>query len=329
MVELPEAPQAPVVADHSEPAEPVSDAGDMAASDAEHVAATPQQAQQTQAATKKTDAPGQTAGNQIQSGITDTQEYIVDSLDIYDSQPETQQEVVAEVKAPAPWESGLEPIERPGHTGHNQGVISLIVVIVLCLCLLFKNIERVWGSLIKKLFHQRNEQPLEHNTDVERRTILFLLLVAVIFISLLSSAGLSRILPWVFRFDMATTMKMIALVAGLFIFQYIAYWTVGYTFTNDEGRKRWIDGFTAAMTLLGLTLLLPGLGVLFYPSITMAAVYCGIVLYIVARILFICKGFRIFYTNSLSIVYFILYLCSLEIVPITIFFYLARLLCSF
>ncbi|MCH5320108.1 MAG: DUF4271 domain-containing protein, partial [Paramuribaculum sp.] len=59
------------------------------------------------------------------------------------------------------------------------------------------------------------------------------------------------------------------------------------------------------------------------------AVYFAMVLYVLARIMFIVKGFRIFYTNSASIVYFILYLCSLEIVPVTIFFYLAYLLCSF
>ena len=44
----------------------------------------------------------------------------------------------------------------------------------------------------------------------------------------------------------------------------------------------------------------------------------GIVLYIIARVIFICKGFIVFYDNFYSLLYFILYLCTLEIAPIAI-----------
>jgi len=41
-------------------------------------------------------------------------------------------------------------------------------------------------------------------------------------------------------------------------------------------------------------------------------------LYLVARLIFIIKGIRIFYSNLTSIVYFILYLCAVEIVPVVV-----------
>jgi len=41
-------------------------------------------------------------------------------------------------------------------------------------------------------------------------------------------------------------------------------------------------------------------------------------LYICARLVFICKGFRIFYGNLSSIVYFLLYLCAVEMVPLAL-----------
>lgn len=38
--------------------------------------------------------------------------------------------------------------------------------------------------------------------------------------------------------------------------------------------------------------------------------------YIAARVTFIAKGFRLFYDNFLSLLYFILYFCTLEIAPV-------------
>ena len=46
----------------------------------------------------------------------------------------------------------------------------------------------------------------------------------------------------------------------------------------------------------------------------------GSVLYLVVRLIFICKGFRLFYDNLLSSVYFILYLCTLEIAPLILLY---------
>lgn len=326
VVDVPEPVVAPATPEHPSATEN-TEADDVAASVGAEVADDVEEQQNaTLKQTVAVEKPAPTVATETYEVVEEYEEGLaaVDSLLIVD-------ETVAVPGQPIPpaWERGLEPIERPGHSGHSQGIISMIVIIMLCLCLFFKNIRRVWGSLKKNLFNPRVEQPLEHNTEVEKRTIFFLIGVTVIFLALLTSAGLARLMPWVFKFDMSTTLKMMALVAGYFVFQYTAYEVVGFAFSNDEGRRKWVDGFTASMTVLGLGLLLPGLVVLFYPAVTMIAVYFAILLYILARFAFICKGFRIFYTNSVSIVYFILYLCSLEIVPVTIFFYLARILCSF
>lgn len=39
-------------------------------------------------------------------------------------------------------------------------------------------------------------------------------------------------------------------------------------------------------------------------------------IYLISRILFIYKGFKIFYRNILDLFYFIVYLCALEITPL-------------
>lgn len=108
------------------------------------------------------------------------------------------------------------------------------------------------------------------------------------------------------------------LAAGFYIVQWMVYKLIGYTFTDKVGSKLWLDGFKASQSLLGL-LLLPVLVLLMlYPTHGKLLLVIAATLYIVARLIFIYKGFRIFYGNMSSIVYFILYLCAVEIVPIVI-----------
>ena len=241
-------------------------------------------------------------------------------------EPETEFELKEEVHQPAPWESGLMPLERPGHGGHDQIFVTLVVLLMLSICLSFRNIRRVCGILYKRVRSNRMPEEFENTTSDEKRTIGLLLTVAVFFIAFISTAGLSLTHPLIFRFTLLTTLRIGVLVAGYFLFQYFIYWLVGYTFTGEDGRRFWIEGFTAAMSLLGLVLILPGLAVMFYPDVAAKAIMLSIGCYIVARITFICKGFRIFYTNLGSLVYFILYLCTLEIIPLIILYFLACLL---
>ena len=227
-----------------------------------------------------------------------------------------------------PWSRGLEPVERPGHTGHDNGMVTLIVVLMLCICLSFKNIQRLWATIVKRLWNTRSRRDYDIITSTEKRTLGLMLCVAVIFISLIVNAAFSYMSPQSHSFTLMTTLCLTALFAVYFLFQYIVYEMIGYSFSSDEGRILWVEGFTAAMTLLGVGLMIPGLMILFYPEVTKTAIIIAGALYVCARIMFICKGFRIFYTNLGSIVYFILYLCALEFVPIALLFYLSGLLCA-
>lgn len=75
-------------------------------------------------------------------------------------------------------------------------------------------------------------------------------------------------------------------------------------------------GFFASQALLGLMLTVPALSLIFYPGAAAIVVWVGVALYVIARLLFFSKGFRFFYTNLFSLLYFILYLCTVEIAPI-------------
>ena len=108
------------------------------------------------------------------------------------------------------------------------------------------------------------------------------------------------------------------IAAGFYIAQWLVYKVLGYTFSDKVGAKLWLDGFKASQSLLGLLLLPVLVLVMLYPGHGKLLLAIGVSLYLVARLIFIFKGFRIFYSNLTSILYFLLYLCAVEIVPLVI-----------
>ena len=108
------------------------------------------------------------------------------------------------------------------------------------------------------------------------------------------------------------------LAVGFYVIQWLVYKVLGYTFSDKVGSKLWIDGFKASQSLLGLLLLPIAVLSLLYPGNGKLLLSIGALLYLVARLIFVYKGFRIFYSNLPSILYFLLYLCAVEMVPLAI-----------
>ncbi len=218
------------------------------------------------------------------------------------------------------WESGLEPVLRPGHAGHDQGVVACIVVLILAVAVSFDPIKRIFRGLTKKLWSVRVRDSFDQTTASEQRVLLLLVIQTIVYEAVIANAALATFFPRMYMSNLATTGILAVVLLLYYVFQLVAYSIVGYTFTSDTGRTLWLEGFTSTQTLLGFTLIIPGLMVLFYPDLTEIAILVSGGLYLIARVIFISKGFRIFYTNVPSLVYFILYLCSLEIIPIFILF---------
>lgn len=118
------------------------------------------------------------------------------------------------------------------------------------------------------------------------------------------------------------------LLAAYYLFQRCAYWLVGFSFAATEGRKRWLGGFSATQSFIGLALIPPALLLVFCPKWSDILIIVSLSVYFIGRMLFIIKGFRIFYQKIWSLLYFILYLCTLEILPVLIICRLSAVLSS-
>lgn len=229
---------------------------------------------------------------------------------------------------PATWTTGLAGNERTVSVGDNSGVLTMVAVVIVMMMISYKHCRRLFSTLWQELWAMRHRANVfdEHTTN-ETRVLALMALQWCLCTGLLLYSGLglsgTRLLP-----DKAfvNSGSMILLMMVYYATQWVTYQVLGYTFSTHTGRRLFVQGFTASQSLLGFALIIPALVSIFYPSAAFIAVIVGVSLYLIARIIFITKGFRIFYTNFGSLFYFILYLCTLEIIPLILVYNLALFL---
>ena len=180
---------------------------------------------------------------------------------------------------------------------------------------------------IENFFHymfstRRRENMFEDHTVNETSIQAALIANTCIAEGFLISFAVQQLVPSMAHVLQASVFPHIlgycGIAAGFYIAQWLVYKVLGYTFSDKVGAKLWLDGFKASQSLLGLLLLPVLVLVMLYPGHGKLLLAIGASLYLVARLIFIFKGFRIFYSNLTSILYFLLYLCAVEIVPLVI-----------
>ncbi len=214
---------------------------------------------------------------------------------------------------------GLEPEPRPEHAGIRPGFLLLLAFMVVVMMFNLRHFGRVLRQSGTELWKVRpgRDNVFDEHPAGDTRVMLLLSLQSVVCTGILLCTAVCRVATDRFTAMTAPAVGLtIAVCAAYYLLQQLAYNVVGYTFATPAGRREWIRGFNASQSLLGLTLLVPAVLAVFYPEIAAVTVMVGFGLYIIARLLFIFKGFRIFYNKIGSLVYFILYLCTLEIIPV-------------
>lgn len=208
---------------------------------------------------------------------------------------------------------GLAPEVLHPSFGHLDPIGVLVVVTLLLGCLGAGGIRRALRSYRTALWSVRRRQ--NAFDDTHGAPFLASLILAVVTI-VFGGLALYCSQPESASPTFAGALCGIGVAAGYYIFQYCAYSTVGYAFSTPSGRSMWLAGFTATMAYTGLALVVPVLLLLFVPQWHYPLLWvCG-GLFLAGKVIFIGKGFRIFYHQMGSLLYFILYLCALEIIPV-------------
>ncbi len=212
------------------------------------------------------------------------------------------------------WNVGLEGSARQGSLDGNSGILTIIVVMFVSIAMNFKECRKLFTRFIDELRNSKyRENAFDEHSNHETRLTILTVIQYLIYGGIILSAY--KIL-----------IKSIGLFSAYYLFQLCAYSLLGYTFAGDDGSKRWIRALNASQSLAGVALMIPALIMLFYPQTTPTVCIISLIIYLAARLIFIAKGFSIFYNNIFSLVYFILYLCALEIIPLIFILKLALLI---
>lgn len=160
-------------------------------------------------------------------------------------------------------------------------------------------------------------------------TVQFSLADPVIF-SHLRMAGLTSVAPGGFPPDAAPLGMAISIgVALVWQLMMVALYTVvGRVFSDGRHTRMWITGYLAVSGLSTLIFFPLALLAICYPGDPRALLWVALGGFIVAKLIFIIKGFRIFFKEVTSWLLFLYYLCSLEIVPLVLLYVSTLLLCA-
>lgn len=207
---------------------------------------------------------------------------------------------------------GIEPLMRPALAATDSALLTLLCAVIIVNLLCAPNLVRIAGNFFKQLFRSHRGAMAGEKTLGERLVVSAGTVQAMLFLALTlyCACGATQIPP------IAAVCGLLVLVCALYLFQAAGYLLVGYAFSTPDNTRLWLSAFQITQAAGSFMLIIPAMAALFYPAFMVPFVAIVGVIYIATRIPLYIKEFSFFYTSPASIVYFFLYLCALEIVPL-------------
>ena len=199
----------------------------------------------------------------------------------------------------------------------NSLLVSIVVVVFLLFAFTFKKGTKFLGEIFSSVLNVKERQSLFDDTTV-RETQLRAVLLCMTFISegFCLFEFLTRQMP-VLSESIGVGVCCGSLIALLYYFlQKWIYRGIGLIFTDPTHTRKWVESFISINAIISIPISVPVLLMIFIPQWEPVMLAVAGLIYLASRILFIYKGFKIFYRNILDLFYFIVYFCALEIAPL-------------
>lgn len=224
---------------------------------------------------------------------------------------------VMEVPAPSPAQG------RQSSPLHDTGSMALLLLSALLILITYRTGYKYMENFLHNMFSVRKRENIfEDHTVGETGMAAALCFNTCVLEGLLAYYAMRTLVPALAPAMTASVLPYVGVLTGctvaFFVLQLGLYWLLGFTFSDPVNTRLWIAGFRASQSLLGLLLFPVTVVMLVYPATMTTTLTLAAVLYVAARIVFICKGFRIFFNKFSATLYFILYLCTVEIVPVVV-----------
>lgn len=232
----------------------------------------------------------------------------------------------------------LPEVQKPIGHWWSAGMSWIYLGLAVLFCVIgirFKNNTRYLSALVSDLTDTR----LRHNAfdDTVRETSILVLLnvlwAACAGIFLWQAVKLFHPLIPGFSFSIPDNQAggiaiCMGVAAAYLILINFAYLTVGNVFSDSGKTKLWMKGAGAATGLQTFLLFPLALLLLGYQAWAPIILILAASVFAIGKIVFLFKGFRIFFNQISSWLLFLYYLCSLEIVPLILTYLAALLACS-
>lgn len=212
---------------------------------------------------------------------------------------------------------------------------GLLILLFCLVCFRFRKNRKYVRTVLSDLFEVRERHNAFDDTVRETSFLVLLNILWACCAGVLLWGALVWLMPlnpaWSFPSPLPTWGSMKICIGVTLCYTGImacAYWIVGTVFTDGRHARMWVKGFAASLALLSVAFLPLALLCIYYQQWRGVILTIALATFAIAKIIFICKGFRIFFAQISSWVLFLYYLCSLEIVPLILTFVSAYLLCD-
>lgn len=211
-----------------------------------------------------------------------------------------------------------------------------MAVLFIIIGIRVKNSPRYFKGLMKDMFQVSDRQSLFDET-VKETTFLVMLNVmwaasagvllwqSIRLLTLSLGPADSFGIPDTPALGIAICAGMCALYQGTML---VAYRVVGNVFADNTRAAMWVQGAAASSAAEAVVLYPVALLALAQPEWNGILLMIGAIIFVLGKLVFIFKGFRIFFTQISSWLLFLYYLCSLEIIPVILTYILTLQICS-
>lgn len=212
-----------------------------------------------------------------------------------------------------------EPAEPPAQDTSMSWLFAGLLFCFVVVAVRFRNNGRYMFSLWKDITEVKERRNVFDDTVSETSFLVLLNILWIAEAAILLGCLLTTESPaQTPGLPLTVACRSLPVSGAYTLLMFFAYWLVGNVFSDSTHTHLWVRGYAATNGILSVYLFPITLLILCYPSESELMLILAATGYILAKILFLYKGFRIFFSQGTSWVLFLYYLCSLEIVPLAI-----------
>lgn len=215
--------------------------------------------------------------------------------------------------------TGKEPETYMPSPARSTGILLLLLAVFLFVSFCYKKGGKYLNSIFTNIWSvKRRKNHLDDHTMSETLIMIALIVQTIVMEGIILYYGIAHFNPSALSGgNISAKVGMTVTVAVFYyLLQFGLFRMIGYVFSTKDETMFWIKGFNASQSLMGMTLAPVAVLLLFMPNYNETLIFIATILYVIARLAFLIKSFRIFFNKIFQCVYFILYLCAVEIVPL-------------